>query len=59
MDANPSSSYDGTIVGEVGDAFSAMVAGKKSPVSLLALKSKVGELHHQFSRSDRMIPKRL
>ena len=48
MDVNPSSSYDGTIAGEVGAAFSAMVAGRKNPVSLLAQKDKVGEFHHQF-----------
>ena len=29
-----------------------MVAGRKNPVSLLALKSKVGEFHHQFSGSE-------
>ena len=52
VDVNPSSSYDGTIAGEVGAAFSAMVAGRKNPVSLLALKSKVGEFHHQFSGSE-------
>ena len=51
VDVNPSSSYDGTIAGEVGAAFSAMVAGRKNHVSLLALKSKVGEFHHQFSGS--------
>ena len=45
---NPSSSYDGTVVWEVG-------AGRKNPVSLLALlalKGKVGEFHHQFSGSE-------
>ena len=47
-DVDPSSSYDGTIAGEVGAAFSAMVAGRKNPVSPLALKGKVGEFHHQF-----------
>ena len=52
VDINPSSSYDGTIAGEVGAAFSAMVAGRKNPVSLLALKGKVGEFHHQFSGSE-------
>ena len=52
MDVNPSSSYDGTIAGEVGSAFSAMMAGRKNPVSLLALKVKVGEFHHQFSGSE-------
>ena len=49
---NPSSSYDSTIAGEVGAAFSAMVAGRKKPVSLLALKGKVGEFHNQFSGSE-------
>ena len=52
VDINPSSSYDGTIAGEVGTVFSAMVAGRKNPVSLLALKGKVGESHHQFSGSE-------
>ena len=52
VDVNPSSSYDDTIAGEMGAAFSAMVAGRKNPVSLLALKSKVGEFHHQFSGSE-------
>ena len=32
MDVNPSSPYDGTIAGEVGAAFSAMVAGRKNPI---------------------------
>ena len=49
---NPSSSYDDTIAGEVGTAFSAMMAGRKNPVSLLAPKSKVGEFHHQSSGSE-------
>ena len=52
MDVNPSSSYDGTIAGKVGATFSAMVAGRKNPVSLLALKGKVGEFHHQFSGNE-------
>ena len=56
VDVNPSSSYDGTIAGEVGAAFSAMVAGRKNPVSLLALKGKVGEFHHQFSGSEQNDP---
>ena len=51
-DVNPSSSYDDTIAGEVGAAFSAVVVGRKNPVSLLALKGKVGEFHHQFSGSE-------
>ena len=52
MDVNPSSSYDGTSAGKVGAAFSAMVADRKNPVSLLVLKGKVGEFHHQFSGSE-------
>ena len=36
----------------MGAAFSAMVAGRKNPVSLLALKGEVGEFHHQFSGSE-------
>ena len=52
VDVNLSISYYGTIVGEVGAAFSAMVAGRKNSVSLLALKGKVGEFHHQFSGSE-------
>ena len=52
VDVNQSSFYDGTIAGEVGAAFSAMVSGRKNPVSLLALKGKVGEFHHQFSGSE-------
>ena len=52
MDVNPSSSYGGTIAGEVGAAFSAMVACRKNPVSQLALKNKLGEFHHQFSGSE-------
>ena len=56
VDVNPSSSYDGTIAGEVGAAFSAVVAGGKNPVFLLALKSKVGEFHHQHSGSEQNDP---
>ena len=41
VEVNPSSSSDGTIAGEMGAAFSAVVAGRKNPVSLLALKGKV------------------
>ena len=48
-DINPLSSYGGTVAREVGAAFILMTTGKKSPVSLQALKSKVGDLHHQFS----------
>ena len=49
MDVNPSSSYDGTIAVEVGAAFSAVVDGKKNPVSLLALNF---EFQYQFSGSE-------
>ena len=52
VNVNPSSPNDGTIAGEVGAAFSAMVAGRKNLVSLLALKGKVGEFHRQFSGSE-------
>ena len=52
VDINPSSPYDSTIAGVVGAVFSALVAGRKIPVSLLALKGKVGEFHHQFSGSE-------
>ena len=48
-DINPLSSYGGTVAREVGAAFNSMTTGKRSPVSLQALKSKVGDLHHQFS----------
>ena len=51
-DANPSRSYDGIIAREVGTAFSAMVAGRKNPIFLLALKGKVDEFHHHFSGSE-------
>ena len=39
----------GTVANEVGAIFSAMLTGRRSPLSLMALKSKVGELCHQFS----------
>ena len=42
-------SSGGTVANEVGAIFSAMVTGRRSPLSLMALKSKVGELCHQFS----------
>ena len=38
-------SSGGTVANEVG----AMLTGRRSPLSLMALKSKVGELCHQFS----------
>ena len=38
----------GNVANEVGAIFSAMVIGRRSPLSLMALKSKVGELSHQF-----------
>ena len=38
----------GTVANEVGAIFSAMLTGRRSPLSLMALKSKVGELCHQF-----------
>ena len=52
MDVNSSNSYHGIIAGEVGPAFSTVVVGRKNPVFLLALKSNVGEFHHQFSGSE-------
>ena len=39
---------DGTVANEVGAIFSAMLTGRRSPLSLIALKSKVGKLCHQF-----------
>ena len=42
-------SSGGTVANEVGVIFSAMLNGRRSPLSLMALKSKVGELCHQFS----------
>ena len=41
-------SSGGTVANEVGAIFSAMLTGRRSPLSLMALKSKVGELCHQF-----------
>ena len=38
-----------TVANEVGAIFSAMLTGRRSPLSLRALKSKVGELCRQFS----------
>ena len=38
-----------TVANEVGAISSAMLTGRRSPLSLMALKSKVGELCHQFS----------
>ena len=42
-------SSSGTVANEMGAVFSAMLTGRRSPLSLMALKSKVGELCHQFS----------
>ena len=42
-------SSGGIVANEVGAIFSAMLTGRRSPLSLMALKSKVGELYHQFS----------
>ena len=42
-------SSGGTVTNEVGAIISAMLTGRRSPLSLMALKSKVGELCHQFS----------
>ena len=42
-------SSGGTVANEVGAIFSAMLTGRRSPLSLMALKSKVRELCHQFS----------
>ena len=40
--------FGGTVANEVRAIFSAMLTGRRSPLSLMALKSKVGELCHQF-----------
>ena len=42
-------SFGATVANEVGAIFSTMLTGRRSPLSLMALKSKVGELCHQFS----------
>ena len=42
-------SSGGTVANEVGAIFSAMLTGRRRPLSLMALKSKVGELCHQFT----------
>ena len=43
-------SSGGTVANEVGAIFSTMLTGRRrSPLSLMALKSKVGELCHQLS----------
>ena len=42
-------SSGGTVANEVGAIFSAMFTGRRSPLSLMALESKVDELCHQFS----------
>ena len=46
--ASPVSSR-GTVASEVRAIFSAMLTGRRSSLSLMALKSKVGELRHWFS----------
>ena len=48
-DINSLSSYGGIVARLMGDAFNSMSAETRNPVSLQALKSKVGELNHQFS----------
>ena len=45
-------SSGGTVANEVGAIFSAMLIGRRSPLLLMALKSKVGELCHQFSECE-------
>ena len=50
-DINPLSSYEGTMAREFGAALRAMSAVRRSPMSLMALKSKVGEFHHEFMGS--------
>ena len=42
-------SSGGAVANEIGAIFSAMLTGRRSPLTLMALKSKVGELCHQFS----------
>ena len=49
VDINPLSPYHGTVAREVGAAFNSMMSGKKGPISLQSLKSKVGDIRHQFS----------
>ena len=41
-------SSGGIVANEVGAMFSAMLTGRGSPLSLMAFKSKVSELCHQF-----------
>ena len=55
-DINSLSSYGGIVARLMGDAFNSMSAETRSPVSLQALKSKVGELNHQFSGLDSRTP---
>ena len=45
-------SSGGNVANEVGAIFSEMLIGRRSPLSLMALKSRVGELCHQFSGSE-------
>ena len=45
---NPLSSYGGVVAKEVGAALKAMITVRRGPISLISLKNKVGELHHQF-----------
>ena len=49
-------SSGGTVAKEVGAIFSAMLTGRRSPLSLMALKSKVGELCHHFSGCEQQDP---
>ena len=42
-------SSGGIVANEAGAILSAMLTGRRGPLSLMALKSKVGELCHQFS----------
>ena len=45
-------SSGGTVANEVRAIFSVMLIGRRIPLSLMALNSKVGELYHQFSRCE-------
>ena len=45
-------SSGGTVANEVGAVFNAMLTGRRSLLSMMALKSKVGELCHQFSECE-------
>ena len=44
---NPLSSYGSVVAKEVGAALSDIIV-RGGPISLMCLKNKVGELHHQF-----------